>query len=316
MNKDHIVQEGTNNEGFPIYRVKRQHTDAWVKKNVSKKNITSEHYDFVIDHSCDVYDYATGDMLAKFRKGAMPMDTLLAGYENFKHSITVSSNRGDAAGGTKARLNADGTESNIMMARPVTTGNVGYMDGRQGMQPYCRLTAFGREHFDSYFKGGFPFVEYIDSKYKELCPDHHKRQLKTANETNANYVLGDTAFSTITVNKNFRTSVHKDAGDHPEGFGNLFVYREGNWTKGYFCLPEWRIGVDMQNQDMLFVDVHRWHGNEIAEVDGKELDFDSFDENNLRISFVLYYRTNLRTCKSPTDELIAIKNKRGGILRM
>lgn len=123
--------------------------------------------------------------------------------------------------------------------------------------PYCRLTAFGREHFETYFQEGRPFVEFIDKKYKELCPEHHARQVKTANETNANFVLWDTAFSTITVNKDYRTAVHQDAGDHPEGFGNLFVYREGEWERGYFVLPEWGIGIDMQTQDMLFVDVHR-----------------------------------------------------------
>ena len=304
----HIKKVGTNSEGYPIYHVERQHTDEWVEKNVSKKHVNETHYDFVLDHSADLYDAATGDMLAKFRKKAMPMDVLLAGYENFKHSIAPSTNRGSAAGGFKKRgFNKDGTPSNVMEAPTVLSGNVGYMNPG-GMNRFCRLTAFGREHFDTYFEGGMPFVEYIDKKYKELCPEHHKRQLKTANETNANYVLKDTAFSTITVNKNFRTAVHKDAGDHPEGFGNLFVYREGDWEKGYFVLPEWRIGVDMQNQDMLFVDVHRWHGNE--EFVGIE------DEGNLRVSFVLYYRTGLRKCLGPKEELLRIQNQSGGYLRL
>ena len=307
---EHIKQVGTNSEGFPIYHVKRQRTDKWVADNVAKTHINESHYDFVLDHSADLYDMATGDMLAKFRKKEMPMDILLAGYENFKHSLAISTNRGDAAGGSKPRgVNKDGSISKVMEAPPVLSGNVGYMDPG-GLNRFCRLTAFGRDHFETHFKGGFPFVEYIDKKYKELCPDHHKRQVKTANETNANYVLGNTAFSTITVNKNFRTAVHKDGGDHPDGFGNLFVYREGDWKKGYFVLPEWAIGVDMQNQDMLFVDVHRWHGNE--EFEGLDPDSDE----TLRVSFVLYYRTGLRTCPGPKEELQRIKNKSGGILRL
>lgn len=300
-------------DGVSVYHLKRVLSFKEGCK-LKTQHINNEHYDMVIDHDADGYDASTGELLFRFRKGAMPEEVLMAGVNNYKHSITISNNRGDAAGGTKRRLNKDGTESNIMMAADTESGNVGYMNGG-GMQPYCRMTAFGREHFDK-LQLGMPFVEYVDSKYEELCPEHYKRQKKTANETNANYVLGDTAFSTITVNKNFRTAVHQDAGDHPEGFGNLFVYREGEWRRGYFVLPEWGIGVDMQNRDMLFVDVHRLHGNDIAEVNGELMDFTEFGEDNLRISFVLYYRTGLRTCKSPSEELKSLKHKKSSYLRI
>lgn len=303
-----ITKTGVNEEGFPIYTATRLHTDKWIEDNVTKNHITNDHYGFVLDHSADVYDEATGALLARFRKKAMPMEVLLQGYDNFKHSIGKSYNRGNAAGGSKKVIRKDGSESKVNLAEEVMSGNVGSLEAG-GLQRYCRLTAFGKEHFDTYFQGGMPFVEFIDKKYKELCPDHHRRQLRTANETNANYVLGDTAFSTITVNQNFRTKVHVDGGDHPEGFGNLFVYREGDWTEGYFTLPGWGIGIDMQNQDMLFVDVHRHHGN------SEFVDF--YPENgDLRVSFVLYYRSGLRTCPGPTEELQRIKNKSGGLLRL
>ena len=121
------------------------------------------------------------------------MDILLwQEYENYKHSLSISTNqRETAAGGTKPQTyeQEDGSVSKVMEAAPVLSGNVGYMDPG-GLNRYLSdLTAFGRDHFETYFQGGFPFVEFIDKKYKELCPDHHKRQLKTANETNANYVL-------------------------------------------------------------------------------------------------------------------------------
>ena len=294
--------------GIPIYKAKRMHSDKYIAKNLAKNLIDRSYLKTIIDHSCDVYDEATGDLLLRFRKAEMPTDILETGYNNFKHSIQASANRGDAAGGTVDRLDKDGNPTGVMMAKEVMSGNVGFMDPG-GMQRYCRLTAFGREHYETYFKGGKPFVDYIDSKYKELCPEHHARQLKTANETNANYVLWDTSFSTVTVNKNFRTAVHKDGGDHPEGFGNLFVYRRGSWTEGEFTLPEWEVGVDMQNGDMLFVDVHRWHGNQ---------EFRDFDPENgdLRVSFVLYYRTGLRKCLGPTEEVNRVKNQSGQYLRL
>ena len=269
--------------------------------------VTPDDYGIVIDFDCDAYDSSTGELLLKFRKGEMSDEVLAAGVENYKHSIAISNNRGDAAGGTKRRENPDGTLSDIMMAEDTESGNVGFMNGG-GLQPYCRMTAFGRNDFEK-LQLGRPFVEFIDKKYKELCPTEHAAQLKTANETNANYVLWDTAFSTITVNKNFRTALHQDAGDHPDGFGNLFVYREGGWTRGYFTLIEWGVAIDMQNNDMLFVDVHRFHAND---------EFENFDpeKGDLRISFVLYYRTGLRTCPSPSEELKRLKTKKSSYMRL
>ena len=302
-----IIEKSEEKDGIKIYTLKRV-LSFKAASRLKTKHVSKKHYDFIIDHDADGYDAATGDLLFRFRKGAMPKEILAAGVDNFRHSIAKSSNRGDAAGGTVARLDKNGNPGKVMMAEDVDSGNVGFMNPG-GMQRYCRMTAFGRKHFDK-LQMGRPFVDFIDAKYKELCPEQHKAQLKTANETNANYVLWDTAFSTVTVNQNFRTAVHQDAGDHPEGFGNLFVYREGNWTKGYFTLPEWGIGVDMQNQDMLFVDVHRFHGNE--EFVGLNP-----DNGDLRISFVLYYRTGLRKCSlSPKEETLRVQNKHGGYMRL
>lgn len=304
MAKTQVIKQ-EEKDGVKIYHLRRILSFAEGCK-MKKDFVNDSHYDMIIDHSADGYDADTGELLFRFRKKEMPMDVLMAGVDNYKHSISVSNNRGDAAGGTYERLDENGNGTGIFMADDTHSGNVGFMNGG-GLQPYCRMTAFGRDHFETFFQGGRPFVEYIDAKYKELCPEHHKRQLKTANETNANYVLWDTAFSTITVNKNFRTRIHQDAGDHPEGFGNLFVYREGDWTGGYFTLPEWGIGVDMRNQDMLFVDVHRLHGNSAWTLD---------PEKDLRISFVLYYRTGLRTCKSPSEQVKELKHKKSSYHRI
>lgn len=300
ITKDEMV------DGVRVLHVKRVMSPKEADKRKTTY-VTSDDYDLVINFDADGYDSATGELLFRFRRNAMPKEVLAAGVDNYKHSITISNNRGDAAGGTKRRVNPDGTLSNIMMADDTESGNVGYMNGG-GLQPYCRTTAFGRNEVEK-LQLGRPFVEYIDKKYKELCPEHHARQLKTANETNANYVLWDTAFSTITVNRNFRTAVHQDNGDHPEGFGNLFVYREGNWKQGYFTLIEFGLCVDMQNQDMLFVDVHKHHSND---------EFVGMDPDNgdLRISFVLYYRTGLRTCKSPSVVVEELKNKKSSYLRI
>jgi hypothetical protein len=44
-----------------------------------------------------------------------------------------------------------------------------------------------------------------------------------AEQSSQDFIIKDTAFSTVTVNKNFRTAGHYDNGDLKEGFGNLGV---------------------------------------------------------------------------------------------
>ena len=40
------------------------------------------------------------------------------------------------------------------------------------------------------------------------------------------FAIGNTAFSTVTINYSWRTALHKDAGDYMDGFGNLIVIED------------------------------------------------------------------------------------------
>lgn len=263
-------------------------------------------YDLVIDHDADGYD-KNGKMLFKFRKGAVPLEITKLGYDAFKDAIIWTEGRGTASGGAFKRPRADGSLSQTNVGQAVEAAVVGYMDrGDSGRNRYCRKTAFAKDYFDK-FSSGIPFVEYIDKLYSQLCPEHYKKQIAIARGTNRNYRIADTSFTTITVNKNFQTAVHQDAGDFVEGFGNLCVYREGYYEGAYLVLPEYRVAVDLQNTDMLFMDVHKWHGNTA---------FKNMSEGYLRIAFVMYYRNNMIQCKSPSEELKYVKNYTGGFLKL
>lgn len=266
--------------------------------------LDKDSYDMVIDHDCDGYDMA-GNLLFRFRKGAIPYEIIKLGYESFKNSIQKTEGRGLASGGSFKRPRKDGTLSKTTVGHQVESGNVGFMDAH-AMVRYCRKTAFARNYFEE-FTAGIPFVEHIDKLYKELCPEHWEKQMAISRGTNRNYRIGDTSFTTVTVNRNFRTAVHQDSGDFREGFGNLCVYREGSFEGGYFCLPEYRVAIDMQNTDMLFVDVHKWHGN---------TPFENCSLDYLRIAFVMYYREYMYKCGSPRKELKRVQMDTGGFLKM
>lgn len=257
-------------------------------------------YNRLITDSCDCFD-EYGNMLFKFRKNAIELDVLKLGYESFKDSITLTEGRGISSGSSHKRIRKDGSVSNITVGNKVYSGNVGYMDA-SAMVHYCRKTAFARQYFDK-FTSGIPFVQAVDKLYAELCPEHYARQKKISLATDMNYVIADTAFTTVTVNRNFQTAVHQDSGDLPDGFGNLCVYREGSFDGSYFCLPQYKVAIDMQNTDMLFVDVHKWHGN---------TPFRNCSDDYMRIAFVMYYREYMVQCKKPSDELHAIKMKETG----
>lgn len=269
------------------------------------KQFIDEHWiDQLIINDTDGYD-SHGNLLFKLRCGAIPQDVLSLGYENFKDSIELTEGRGAASGSSGKRVLKDGTVSKITVGVPVTSGNVGYMD-RNAMVRYCRLTQFARDHFDQ-FTAGIPFVQHIDSLYATLCPDQYKLQRAIADATNRNYVIPGTSFTTVTVNKNFRTAAHQDSGDFMHGMGNLCVYRQGHFEGCYFVLPEYGVGFDLQNGDMLFVDVHKYHGNTA---------FKNADPDYLRISFVMYYRENMIACKQPSEELAHVKHVTGNYFKL
>jgi hypothetical protein len=285
------------------YKLKKQLTDEQTEK-LKGKYLDDKSYDLLITEDADGYD-VNGNLLFRFRKNAIPLQTLMLGVNSFKGSIELTESRGIASGSSHKRIRKDGSISNITVGNKVESGNVGYMDS-SAMVKYCRKTAFAKKYFDK-FSAGIPFVEFIDKKYQELCPEHYAKQKAIAQGTNQNYVISDTSFTTVTVNKNFRTAVHQDAGDFPDGFGNLIAYREGDWTGGYFCLPQYKVAIDLQNTDLLFVDVHKWHGN---------TNFINTSEDWLRISFVLYYREYMYKCKQPAEELLKMKMDKTGYLNL
>ena len=285
-----------------IYKLKKHLIKG--AEDLKGKFLDENSYDLLITNDCDGYDLH-GNLLFRYRKNGIPFDLLKSGYESFKDSITLTDGRGMASGSSHKRIRKDGSVSNITVGNKVYSGNVGYMDAG-AMVHYCRKTAFARDYFEK-FKEGIPFVEYIDKKYQELCPDHYKKQIAIAKGTNRNYRIADTSFTTVTVNRNFQTAVHKDAGDFPDGFGNLIVYREGDYKGSYFCLPEYRVAIDMQNCDILFADVHKWHGN---------TPFIDCSGDYMRIAFVMYYREYMYKCKQPKEELQKIKQKETGFLTL
>jgi len=201
--------------------------------------------------------------------------------------------------------------SKMKVNNQVASNPIGfYESGKNFADLPCRLTHFTRTNFEKYNEG-LPFIQQIDKVFKRLIPESHQKQLLRADQK-PHLKIPKTAFSTVTINRNFRTAMHRDAGDFKEGFGNLTVIERGKYHGGYTIFPQYGVAIDLRNNDFVAMDVHQWHCNtpiyeteedkkfneslEPAFKDNAKVGTVGSDENYTRISFVCYLREKIANC--------------------
>ncbi len=295
----------------------------------------------VVRESCDVYGIqpdGSERLLAKFRKSVLPKEACQQAYEAlYKVAQLWTDNRGAAAGMLNLRhvpghvgsvvkrgkfrvfyKSADGNK-----ATKGNTGNevrsniIGYYDrpdrnalrgGERMHGPPCRQTAFTRDEVGKW-RACQPLIRAVDHEFSRLVPDRHSAQLARCRMT-PKFQIGDTAFSTVTVNYNYRTALHKDAGDLDEGFGNLVVLEKdkvvnntedgdsSTWAYegGYLGFPRYGVCIDARHGDFLAMDVHEWHGNTKMICTCPQGAACRNDAHFGRMSLVFYLRKKMANC--------------------
>jgi hypothetical protein len=178
----------------------------------------------------------------------------------------------------------------------VLSGVGGSMD-RYPRIPFCRQTAWTQSHREK-FEMAFPLFEKANQVFSESLPERWSRQNELASKMDDHYRVSKTAYTTITINRSFRTACHRDAGDlcdpgtvpNPRGFSNLTVVTNDKKFDGfYLCFPEFRVAANIQNGDLIMMDAHRIHGN---------TPLISADPGFERISLVMYMREPMVECGS------------------
>lgn len=226
--------------------------------------VKPHHIKTIIKDSCDVYT-KDGKLLLKFRKNILNNKYVDDFYNNvnvFAHRW--SSNRGSTSAAKKG-------EKNVLTNPRIMTNIFGFFDSWSPRQKFVfnklklkpsidvRVCMFNMDFPEKYEKT-IPLLEEINKLYKKLVPSFFKKQNDKAKQTH--FKIGNTAFTTVTTNINFRTTVHRDKGDDDEGFGNLIVFeKQGKYSGGETCFPQYGIGVDVREGDLLLMDVHQPHGN-------------------------------------------------------
>jgi len=279
-----MIEKKEKKGNITIYYVKKDYEDSKLSKVMNKKLKRSDIKD-IIDHDADVYT-EDGKLLLRFRKNKLNKETVEQFYENIiNFAMKPTSNRGSASG-SKSK--------NVYDNPKIMTNIIGYFDKlspqhkfkfKQQGKPLPKITVRETRFLAEYpekFKKLVPLIKEIDKYYEQYVPENYGKQKKKANQTP--FHISDTAFTTVTTNVNYQTTVHTDKGDDAEGFGNLAVIEHGKYKGGETCFPQYGIGVDIRTNDIIYMDVHQPHGNLPLELESKD---------TKRLSIVCYLRKSI-----------------------
>lgn len=279
----------------------RKRVDPKVVTEVKGRILTDDHYDVLLTGACKVLMPGGAKPLAIFLPGAVK-EEMDASYDVLHTIRGRTDNRGLASGTERVR----GNGVNRTRARGIQSSILGAFDPA-GAQQYCRLTSFTARQ-NGAWRELFPLFQAVARQFQQEVPERYKNQVQYAAQTEDDWLIPDTPFTTITVNNTYPTGAHTDKGDLDEGFSCLATARRGDWKGGKLVFPEWRIAVDMQDGDLLLMDAHQWHGNTAirCSCDDKQ-ELITLGEpckgcGAERISVVHYYRTKMRQCGSLEEE--------------
>ena len=167
---------------------------------------------------------------------------------------------------------------------PALSGTIGYF-GRDPNSNWARECSWNKIN-PFLFRHALPLIKRIDAGFKAALPERYLLQKEFVDKLDPRFVVEGTCFTTITVNKNYRTSAHRDAGDLSQGFSNISVFSNGRkFTGGHLVLPEFNVELCLKPGDLLFVANHEYiHEN---------TSINNEDPESERLSLVCYAREDL-----------------------
>ena len=190
----------------------------------------------------------------------------------------------------------DGSICSRCQSNAVRCGCAGYFD-RVGKLP-CRMVGWSTRNPEKH-ECCVELCKEIAKAHKENEPKSYAFQ-KSIAELSPNYLMGDTPYSTLTLNYDFRTASHIDKGDLKDSLSTLTILEEvpNNYKGCYLGLPEYKIAIDVRSGDTLIFDAHEYHANTEMEVLSDILPIDDLTgkPHGGRISVVAYLRNRLKDC--------------------
>ena len=265
---------------------------------------SEKDYDFLLEESATVYK-PDGSLLCVLVKNAVPKELVARAWKHLKPYNPKTENRGTASGVAMVqRIKKDGTKSatlRVPKGEEVTSGVVGFYD-RYPRIPFCRKCSWNQAHPEK-FEAVLPLFKAVDEVHKKYAPDFYAKQRELVDRTSKDFVIPGTVYTTVTVNKNFRTAVHLDAKNF-DAVAPMLLIREGKFSGGYVVFPEYRVAAKLDTYDVIiFRNMVDWHGNTpIVPI----------TKNYQRCTLVFYYREGMINCGSAEVELERAKRRMRG----
>lgn len=287
----------------PIIPTTEEQNNTWLKKAPTAKDCKEIYTD---KEDLIVYNAETGGVLCYISRGGMDKELTAKYYKAIisKKAIQKSDIRNTAAG-----VDVEKSSVTKVSKRPTKTMRshhhvessiIGFYD-RYPRINYCRKTAWTQNNPQEW-EYVVPYVEQVDSIYRKNCPVEYAEHRKVANKTSPDFIIGNTTFTTVTLNRNFRTHYHRDSGNLKEGLAAMSYIKTGKFSGGELCFPNFGLAVKLYNYDLIVFNNNEIHGN---------LPITAVTKNYQRITSVFFYRKNICYCGTAEEELERAKRNKG-----
>jgi hypothetical protein len=264
------------------------------------KRPTSADYDLMVESPVSIRD-PNGNIVAIIVNEATRGTK--AAYDIWKDYTYPSKARMTAVTGETSYVKKlDGSTSKTTQLPPhlaPLSSIYGYMD-RAARTPYARACMFNRDHPDRW-KLVQPFVNSVNDVFRQHAPEKYAIQKAVAEEIPKDWVIGNTAFTTITVNVSVSLTYHRDANDLKEGLGVMSHLALGTYSGGELVIPRFRVALKLKHRDIVLFDVGQDHG--VMPISGAWGRF-------TRMTCVHYLRENLLRCGDAEYEIARGKRAR------
>lgn len=276
--------------------LKKLQVEAKKAGDWSKKFLTLDDCSTVVDESCEIFG-PDGKRAALLLRGGVSQENIAKAWHHLRTYNPSTSNRGTASGVSKLRVRQDGSVSKTDIGETVNSGVIGFYD-RYPRIPFCRKCAWNQQHPEA-FETMIPLFQECSEAFKKYWPEKFQLQADVAQKTHKDFVIPGTAFTTVTVNKNYRTACHVDPRNLEESIATMLVLHDGRLDGGELILPEFDLGLRFRSGDLAwFLNTNLWHGN---------APIVRYGTKSQRCSLVMYFRKGMVNCGSHEEELARAK---------
>lgn len=183
-----------------------------------------------------------------------------------------------------------------------TTSRVfGYEPRKVLRKDFCSSTSIGRDfprQNDIILKG----AKIVANNYQKINPNLYAQHMaETEHKVGTDWKIHNAPFTSGIINENNPLKYHFDAGNYRNVWSGMVVFKEGI-TGGFLSLPEFGIGVALQDKSILFFDGQGiLHG--VTPIQ-------RLSKQSKRYSIVYYSLKGMWNCLPLDDEIIRIRKLR------